>query len=138
MIKKRVAGILGALFVGVCAAAAFAAGAGEGEMAVFTMSAKGESCIQVETGKLFAIRFLSSPGTGYSWEFAAGPDKKMLEFIGEKIEEPGSRRLGGSESVIWTFRALSAGDTEISMKYVRPWEKQLPPARIYVFNVRVR
>lgn len=106
-------------------------------MAVFTMSEKGESCIQVESGKPFAIRFLSSPGTGYSWEFAAEPDKKLLEFLGEKIEEPGSRRLGGSETVIWTFRALSAGDTEISMKYVRPWEKQLPAARNYVFKVRI-
>ncbi len=107
-------------------------------MAVFTMSEKDESCIRVESGKSFAIRFLSSPGTGYRWEFAAEPDKKILEFIGEKIEEPASRRLGGSESVVWTFRALSAGDTQISLKYVRPWEKQLPPARTYVFDVRVR
>ena len=107
-------------------------------MAVFTMSEKGESGIRVESGKLFAIRFLSSPGTGYRWEFAAEPDKKMLEFVGEKIEEPARRRLGGSETVIWTFRALSAGDTDISLKYVRPWEKQVPAARTYVFNVRVR
>ena len=48
---------------------------GEDEMAVFMMSEKDESCIQVTAGKPFAICFQSSPGTGYSWVLAKEPDR---------------------------------------------------------------
>jgi inhibitor of cysteine peptidase len=125
----------------LAAAGSFAApamGCGEDEMAVFMMSEKDETCIQVAAGKPFAIRFPSSPGTGYSWGFAAEPDRKLLEFSAEKIEEPESMRLGGSEIVVWTFRALAAGATEIAMKYARPWEKEEAPARTHVFKVKIQ
>jgi inhibitor of cysteine peptidase len=111
---------------------------GEEEMAVFMMSEKDETCIQVEAGMPFAIRFRTSPGTGYGWALAAEPDRKLLEFVAEKMEEPGSGLLGGPETAVWTFRALAAGEADIAMNYVRPWEKEVPPARTHVFHVTIR
>jgi inhibitor of cysteine peptidase len=136
--KKRVLGIFGITLMGLWSAAVSVTAAGEGEMAVFTMSEKGESRIQVAAGKPFAIRFSSSPGTGYSWEFVCPPDNELLEFLGEKVEEPERGRLGGQVIVIWTFQAQAAGETEISLKYVRPWEKEVPPAKKYVFYIQIR
>jgi inhibitor of cysteine peptidase len=136
--KKRVLSVVCFMLMGLWSAAAYAMDAREGEMAVFTMSEKGESCIQVTAGKPFAIRFPSSPGTGFSWEFVRPPDKEMLEFLGEKVEEPERGLLGGQVFVIWTFQALAAGDTEISLKYLRPWEKEVPPAKKHVFKVQIR
>jgi predicted secreted protein len=107
-------------------------------MKVFMMSEKDESCIQVEAGKPFAIGFHSSPGTGYSWEFAAEPDKTLLEFRGERIEEPENGMPGGRVTVFWTFQPLAAGETEIALKYVRPWEKEAPAAKKHVFKVQIR
>lgn len=112
--------------------------AGEKAMAVFLMSEKGETCIQVHAGEEFALKFLTSPGTGYSWEFAVKPDGSLLEFIEARAEETEKPRLGGSEFAVWTFRALAAGEADISLKYVRPWEKDADPARKHVFKVHIR
>jgi len=110
---------------------------GEDEMPVFRMSEKDESFIEVAAGEPFAIRFQSSPGTGYSWVLAAEPDKKLLEFLAEEVEEPKSGLLGGQETVLWTFRALAVGEATIAMNYVRPWEKEAAPARTHVFTVKI-
>jgi inhibitor of cysteine peptidase len=122
----------------LAAATACAMGIGEDEMAAFMMSEKEETNIQVAAGKPFAIRFQTSPGTGYSWDFAAELDGKLLEFLAERIEEPGSMRLGGKVFVVWTFRALAAGETAIAMKYARPWETEAAPSRTHVFKVNIR
>jgi len=110
---------------------------GEDEMPVFMMSEKDESCIQVAAGKPFAICFQSSPGTGYSWVLAKEPDPELMKFIAERVEEPKSGLLGGRETVFWNFQALAAGEAEIVMNYVRPWEKEAAPARTHVFKVRI-
>jgi predicted secreted protein len=108
------------------------------EMALFLMSEKESTCVQVCRGRVFALRFLTTPGTGYGWEFASDPEKSLLEFIGKKVEESESGRRGGSVFVIWTFRALAVGETEISLKYVRPWEKDVEPVKKHVFAVEIR
>lgn len=136
--KKPIFSFILVAFLGLWPAVTLDADAGEEKMVVFLMSEEGECCIQVEAGKPFAIRFQSSPGTGYNWVLAAEPDKKLLEFLGEKMAEPGSGLLGGRETFVWTFRALAAGETEIAMNYVRPWEKEAAPARTHVFKVKIR
>jgi inhibitor of cysteine peptidase len=123
---------------GVGAAAMGLRGSGEEDMPVFLMSDKGESCIEVRAGENFALRFRTTPGTGYRWEFAAAPDEKLLRFIGEKVEESESGRIGGSVFAVWTFCALAAGEAEISMKYARPWEKGVEPIKTYVFKLTIR
>ena len=110
---------------------------GEAEMAVFMMSEKDETRIQVAAGELFAISFASSPGTGYGWVLAREPKPELLKFSAEKVEEPKSGLLGGHETVFWSFRALAAGEAEIAMNYVRPWEKEAAPARTHVFMVKI-
>jgi inhibitor of cysteine peptidase len=124
--------------IGLWAAPTFGRSAGEEAMAEYLMSEKGESCIEVQAGKPFALRFYSTPGTGYSWEFAVEPDKQLLEFVGEKVEDSKSGRLGGRVFVVWVFKALAIGETEISMKYVRPWEKDVEPIKSYVFKVKIQ
>ena len=106
-------------------------------MALFMMSEKDETSIQVAAGKPFAIRLRASPGTGYRWDLAAELDKGLLEFLDEKTEETADTRLGGSEFVVWTFRALAAGETVIAMKYARPWETSAAPARTHGFKVKI-
>ena len=122
----------------VWATRAFGQGAGEEAMAEYLMSEKGESCITVQAGEPFALRFYSIPGSGYSWEFTAEPDKQLLEFIEEKVEDSKSGRLGGRVLVVWVFTARAAGEAEISMKYARPWEKDVDPIKRYVFKVKIQ
>ncbi len=110
----------------------------EEPMAVFLMSEKGETCIQVRAGEKFSLKFMTSPGTGYSWEPVAEPDGRLLEFIEARNEEPEKPRLGGSEFAVWTYKAIAAGYAEIALKYVRPWEKDADPVKKHVFKVKIQ
>ena len=107
-------------------------------MAIFPMSDKEATCIQVQAGQKFSLKFVTSPGTGYGWELAAPLDEKMLVIMETKNEAPNSGLLGASEYEIWICRALTAGLTEISLKYVRPWEKDVNPVKKHVFKVQIR
>jgi predicted secreted protein/dienelactone hydrolase len=104
---------------------------------VFTMPAAAESVIAVKAGTRFAIRFFSSPGTGFGWELASDPDARRLQFVEETIAEPRGEMAGGQETVIWTFKALAAGEAVIAMRYVRPWENDAEPLRRHLFRVRI-
>ena len=136
--NKHALWMLRVVFTLLAATTACAMGVREDEMAAFMMSEKEETSIQVAAGETFAIRFQTSTGTGYSWDFAVELDGKLLEFLAERTEEPGSMRLGGKVFVIWTFRALAAGETAIAMKYARPWETEAAPARTHVFKVKIQ
>lgn len=114
------------------------AGTEEEVMAVFPMSKKGDTCIQVQAGQIFSLKFVTSPGTGYGWELAAPLDEKMLIIMETKNEASDSGLVGASEYEIWIYRALTVGRTEINLKYVRPWEKDVDPVKKHVFKVQIK
>jgi inhibitor of cysteine peptidase len=123
---------------GVCWAIWLWAGTEEERMAVFPMSDKEETCIQVQAGQKFSLKFVTSPGTGYAWELADPLDEKMIAIVDSKIEASKSGLMGGSEVEIWVCKALAAGRSEINLKYVRPWEKEAPPLKVHVYRVQIR
>jgi predicted secreted protein len=131
--------LLSVLLLAVPAGAARPAQAeAEEKMPVFMMSQQEKTCVRVEPGQTFALRFQGRPGTGFSWAFAVEPDKTLLEFLGETAEGPGSdRRVGGGENFAWTFRALAVGTAEVAMKYARSWETDVPPLKTHVFRVTI-
>lgn len=131
-------GLFVLLLAAPCAASQETQAAAEEKMPVFMMSQEEKTCVRVEPGQAFALRFQGRPGTGFSWSFVAEPDRKLLEFLGEKVEERSDGlRVGGNEDFVWTFRALAAGDAEVAMKYARSWETGVPPLRTHVFKVTI-
>lgn len=87
---------------------------------------------EVKVGQRFSITLESNPTTGYSWELAEPLDESILKLVSSEYKTlattfPPPPGTGGIE--IWTFEALDRGTTEISLKYVRPWETDVPPAR---------
>ena len=125
------------MLAGVCWAISLWPGSEEERMAVFSMSDKEETCIQVQAGQKFSLKFVTSPGTGYGWELAGPPDGKMIAIVDTKIEASESGLMGGSEVEIWVCKALAAGRSEITLKYVRPWEKAAPPLKVHVYKVQI-
>ena len=126
------------VLLGFWMVALICAGTEEEAMAVFAMSETGDTCIQVQAGQNFSLKFVASPGTGYSWELAAPLDAKKLIIMKTKNEASDSGLLGASEYETWIFRALTAGKTEITLKYVRPWEKDVAPIKKHVFKVQIQ
>jgi inhibitor of cysteine peptidase len=99
---------------------------------------EGPIAIEAEVGKLFAITLDANPTTGYTWQFAQPLDASILKLAGSEFKRTDDKLIGSGGQQVWTFRALDQGATTISLKYVRPWEKDAPPARIVTYTVTVR
>ena len=99
---------------------------------VFRDSAK---AIEIITGQDFAIELDANATTGYQWQLAKPLNKSVIELLSTeyRVSETGLVGAGGKE--IWKFRAVDQGKTMISMKYVRSWEKDVPPLKNVQFRV---
>ncbi|MFA6431305.1 MAG: protease inhibitor I42 family protein [Candidatus Margulisiibacteriota bacterium] len=92
-----------------------------------------------KVGNVFFIKVASNPSTGASWELNKPLDTILLLQGSDYIPKKTSPKVvgaGGEE--IWTFQAIKAGTTTISLKYGRSWEKDKPPAKIYNFPVEIK
>lgn len=96
---------------------------------------KAEPVIAATAGQEFSISLESNRTTGYGWQLANPLDETVVTSVKNEYREarqtPGATPMvgvGGKE--VWTFRAVKAGKTTIEFKYVRPWEKDQPPAQI--------
>lgn len=104
----------------------------------------GETTDTIEVGKgdEFTVALNSNKTTGYEWQLAEPLDEEMLEFINSKyVKEEGVPLdllvgTGGEEQ--WTFKARNLGKTTISFKYIRSWEKDIPPAKTKSFTVMIK
>jgi len=88
-----------------------------------------KNLVEVEVGQEFSITLESNPTTGYQWQLAKPLDEAILQLVGSEFEasetKPELVGVGGEE--VWTFKAVGRGQTEVALKYVRVWEKDVPP-----------
>ena len=79
--------------------------------------------IEVTAGESIKVTLGSNPTTGFQWEQPVISDEAVIEQEGQSEFVPPQEQIpgaGGKE--IWTFKALKAGNTTVSMEYSRPWE----------------
>ncbi len=84
--------------------------------------------VEVAAGKMFTLTLESNPSTGYQWEISQPLDETKVKLVESLYNTPKRDRVGAAGVELWVFRAVGSGQTTISMKYVRPWEKDAPPA----------
>ena len=97
------------------------------------------NAIKTKVGEEFTITLESNRTTGYGWELAEPLDGSIVKLINSDYKQPQDVRLigkGGKE--VWTFKAVGQGKTKVSMKYVRSWEKDTPPAMTQEYIVIVK
>jgi predicted secreted protein len=94
--------------------------------------------VMAEEGKEFTVRLSANRTTGYQWRPAGSLDERIVRLVRSEyvVFDPG--RVGGGGEEIWTFLAAGRGDTEITMEYVRPWEKGQHPVKTATIKVSVR
>lgn len=94
------------------------------------------STIAVGLGEELLVRLGSNLSTGWRWDLD-GELPQQLEQVGEVqyflSPQPGA---GGTEE--WRFRAKTAGDALLRMKYWRSFEPAVEPARAFVVTARVK
>ena len=93
---------------------------------------------EVKVGQEFNITLESNPTTGYQWQLANSLNETILEFIGSEYKPSESGLIGSGGEETWTFRAVNSGTTEISLKYVRPWETDVLPIKEQTFAIIVK
>ena len=107
-----------------------------------SQSTAADSMIEVSAGREFTIVLNSNPTTGYSWRLAQPLDEKVLKLVNQEYLEPTpagkTPMVGAGGKEVWAFSALSQGNIEINMEYVRPWEKEPTPAEKLTFKVVIR
>jgi inhibitor of cysteine peptidase len=92
----------------------------------------------VVVGEEFSLTLASNATTGYHWELAEPLNEAIVKLVGSQYQAPNTNLLGAGGQEVWTFRAVGAGQTTINLKYVRPWEKDMPPAETASYTVSVR
>ncbi|MDD5681223.1 MAG: protease inhibitor I42 family protein [Candidatus Omnitrophica bacterium] len=99
---------------------------------------KGDNITGVTAGETFTIEMESNRTTGYEWQLAEPVDKDRLEFVISEYVPDTSGRMGAGGKERWTFKAIGPGNPVIHFKYVRPWEKDAPPAEKKSFVVMIK
>ena len=96
--------------------------------------------IEAESDKLFVITLESNRTTGYQWQLAGRIDDVAVELVGVEYVKPRQDMPGAGGVENWTFRAKVSRREKVMLpfKYVRPWEKNSPPAKEEVFSVIIR
>ncbi|MBI5946449.1 MAG: protease inhibitor I42 family protein [Chloroflexi bacterium] len=94
--------------------------------------------LEAAAGSEFKIIIDSNPTTGYHWEIVDELDANVVEFVSKdfKGSEPVMPGSGGVD--VWTFKALSAGKTHITLGYYPPSNDPVEPQQTVTFTVTVK
>ena len=92
--------------------------------------------IIVKAGETFDVVVPSNPSTGYHWDIIPELDKNIVAFAEQNYfaEQPVVPGSGGME--VWTFRAVSAGDTTVVLGYYPPGNDN-DPEEVVTFSIHV-
>jgi inhibitor of cysteine peptidase len=93
--------------------------------------------VLLKTGAMMSVELKGFGGTGYLWQVAAN-DPTKLELNSTSTEVADKRQTGGPRYFIFCFKALSPGDVRLQINYLRPWEKNKPPAEKFGIDVQIR
>lgn len=107
------------------------------ELTVDTASAGKE--VIIATGGVLTVTLESNITTGYSWNEEANiGDKAVLQQTDHKYQPPATPMPGAGGKEVWTFKALKAGGSTISMEYRRPFEPNAAPAKTFTLTAVVQ
>jgi len=82
--------------------------------------------IQATLGEEFVIIFDANAAAGYEWQLAAPIDNKLVKLV------------SSGDKLVWTFKALQTGKTQISFKSGEQRKKNTSAQKkaVYIVNIR--
>ena len=96
--------------------------------------------IEIGRGQELKVALDANRTTGFSWLLDSVPSAALVQ-LGEPTYVPnaGAPRYAGAGGVeTWRFRAVDTGTQQLRFFYRRPFEKEVPPARIVTLRVQIR
>jgi len=101
----------------------------------FTEANSGQS-IEIPPGTFLVLRLKGQPSTGYTWVIVE-LNRDVLAQDGEPQYATSGSLRGAEQEMVWKFKAASAGDTALKLVYIRTFEKNQPPSKIFELTVKV-
>jgi predicted secreted protein len=94
--------------------------------------------MEVQAGEMFHIVVDSNPSTGYHWELLSELDGNIVEFVSSDYtaDEPVAPGSGGVD--VWAFKAIAAGETQITLGSYPPDTSVTEPESTLTFNIVVK
>ncbi len=95
--------------------------------------------LDATAGGTFKLMLNSNPTTGYHWEIVGALDETVVKFVSKDYKstsEPGL--VGGGGVDVWTFQAVGAGETTITLGYYPPSNNPVDPEQTQTFTVKVK
>ena len=93
--------------------------------------------LHLALGETFSVELESKPSTGFRWQLADAGTPGVLTCAGDEFHAPDTGRCGAPGVQKLSFRAAAPGEAALKLVYVRPWEKERPPARSFRLTVTV-
>jgi inhibitor of cysteine peptidase len=89
-----------------------------------------------DRGDALVISLPATSGTGYTWqaEVAGG----FVKQIGDPAFERDSAIPGASGHQIFRYAVQARGSGTLEMRYLRPWEKDKPAAKVFKITLTVQ
>ncbi len=88
-------------------------------------------------GDRLEISLPATSGTGYTWQ-AAPIAGVLVKPVGDTKFKLDNAMPGASGHEIFRFSAEASGTGRLEMRYVRPWEKDTPPAKLFSILLIIR
>jgi len=88
----------------------------------------------IRVGEEFVIALDAMPTAGYTWQ--AKFDNEYLRLVDESFQPHDTEIIGSGARQVFSFRAVRAGETTVTLVYKRPWE--LAVKRQEAFSVEIR
>lgn len=104
----------------------------------FAEESKNPKVIKVQAGHNVTIILKSNPTTGYQWQVAKPLDESTLKLISSEYLADKTNLVGAGGKQVWRFKTLKPGQTSISFKYVRPWEKNTQSQKQELYMVIIQ
>lgn len=96
-----------------------------------------QKTVGVTLGEHFSVCLASNPTTGYQWRISGHGHETVVKLVSSRYDRPKQGPPGAGGQEVFTFTAVGLGKASIQMDYVRPWEKNTPPAKTTVIKVVV-
>lgn len=91
----------------------------------------------LDRGDALEISLPVTSGTGYTWQ-AEPVAGGIVTQVGEPELKRDSARPGARGLQVFHFARGASGSGTLELRYLRPWEKNKPPAKVFKINLTVR
>ena len=93
--------------------------------------------LTLSRGDTLDISLPATSGTGYTWQAAPIADT-IVKPVGDMKFKIDTEMPGAPGHQIFRFSVEGSGTGTIEMRYLRPWEKDTPPAKVFKILLIVR